>query len=237
MYHYHQKRKARIKCDASHSELGAALEQKLSDGTWSPIAFAPCLLIVQEKKYSTNELELLAIIWSCETFRNYLLENKFEALTDRKAIISALNFNRGNKSYQSRLTRWTDRILPFDFEVNHIAGSKLGIVDYLSRNPSSAAPKPSSFDEQFVVKSIQKFFEACDTLENLVKKELSTDQKSDQYLPVSAIFSSYREIQPSTNQIISTNQITIYIMSQFRKRELKLALHILTISLIYFTIL
>ena len=91
--------------------------------------------------------------------------------------------------------------------MNHIAGSKLGIVDYLSRDPSPAAPNVSSFDEQFVVKFFQKFFEACDTLENLVKKELLTDQKSDQYLQVSAIFSSYREIQPNLeNHINYLNQ-------------------------------
>ena len=32
-------------------------------------------------------------------------------LTDHKAIISALKTNRGNKSHQSRLTRWADRLL------------------------------------------------------------------------------------------------------------------------------
>ena len=40
MYYYDQKRKSRIKCDASHSGLGESIEQELSDGTWAPIAFA-----------------------------------------------------------------------------------------------------------------------------------------------------------------------------------------------------
>ena len=55
MYHYDQKRNSRVKCDASHSGLGAALEQELPDGSWVEISFASRFLNIQEKKYSTNE--------------------------------------------------------------------------------------------------------------------------------------------------------------------------------------
>ena len=74
-----------------------------------------------KKRNITNELEILAIVWSCEHFCNYLLGNRFVVLTDHKAIISALKTNRGNKTHQSRLTRWADRLLPFDFDVLHIS--------------------------------------------------------------------------------------------------------------------
>ena len=77
-----------MKCDASHSGLGAALEQEVEEDVWVPIAFDSRFLNDQEKKYSTNELELLAIVWSCEHFRNYLLGNHFVDLTDHKANIS-----------------------------------------------------------------------------------------------------------------------------------------------------
>ena len=110
MYHYDQSRNTRVKCDASHSGLGAALEQEVEKDVWVPIAFASRFVNDQEKKYSTNELELLAIMWSCEHFRNYLLGNHFVVLTDNKAIISALKTNRGNKTHQSRLTRWADQL-------------------------------------------------------------------------------------------------------------------------------
>ena len=157
--------KVGVKCDASHSGLGAALGQEIENDVWVPIAFASRFLNDQEKKYSTNELELLEIVWSCEHFRNYLLGNHFVVLTDHKAIISALKTNRGNKTHQSRLTRWADRLLPFDFDIFHISGCKLGIVDYLSRFPMFEAPRPSSFDEQYVVKCISRFFDACDYLD------------------------------------------------------------------------
>ena len=44
--------------------------------------------------------------------------------------------NRGNKTFSSRLTRWVDRLLPFEFEVIHVAGRALGMADYLSRHPT-----------------------------------------------------------------------------------------------------
>ena len=78
-------------------------------------------------------------------------------LTDHKAIISALNENYNNKTYQSRLSRWADRLLPFDFEVIYVPGVTLGVVNYLSRYPTFSAPKPSNYDELLVVKSIEAF--------------------------------------------------------------------------------
>ena len=85
MYHYDPKRKSIIKCDASYSGLRLALEQQITEVAWVPISFASRFLNVQEKKYSNYEFELLAINWSCEHFRNYLLGNNFEILTDHKA--------------------------------------------------------------------------------------------------------------------------------------------------------
>ena len=100
-------------------------------------------------------------------------------LTDHKAIISALKTNRGNKTYQSRLTRWADRLLPFDFDIFHISGCKLEIVDYLSRFPTFEAPRPSSFDEQYVVKCISRFFDACEFLDGWARHYTSTEELSD----------------------------------------------------------
>ena len=55
--HYNQKFDVRVKCDASRSGLGAALEQKTPEG-WKPIAFASRFLNSTEESYSVNELEL-----------------------------------------------------------------------------------------------------------------------------------------------------------------------------------
>ena len=137
LYHFDSSKSSRVKCDASHNGLGACLEQEIETGVRSPTVFASHCHNNAEAKNSTNKIELLAIVWACEHFRTYLLGTRFQVLTDHKAIFSALNENYNNKLYQSRLARWADRSLPFDFEVIHVPGVRLGIVDYLSRYPKS----------------------------------------------------------------------------------------------------
>ena len=69
--HYNLQRETRIKCDASRSSLGTALEQITVDG-WKPIAFASRFLNSCDGRYSVNKLELLGVVWSIEYFKNYL---------------------------------------------------------------------------------------------------------------------------------------------------------------------
>ena len=175
LFHYNTSKKSSVKFEASHNGLGACLEQIIEPGVW-----ASRFLNNAEAKYSTNELELLVIVWACEHFRTYLLGNRFQVLTDHKAIDSALNEIYNNKSYQSRLSRWAHRFLPFDFEVIHVLGVILGIVDYLSPYLRFSAPKPSNYDELFVVKSIEAFNKALSFINSY-----SSPNSSHGYCPFS----------------------------------------------------
>ena len=58
-----------ITTDASTKSLGATLWQKQPDGKLKPIGFASRFLSDTEKKYASNELELLAVVWGLEHFR------------------------------------------------------------------------------------------------------------------------------------------------------------------------
>ena len=89
-----------------------------------------------ESRYSTNELELLAVVWALEHFKHYLHGQELKLLTDHQALLSALIGVRGNKTYQSRLTRWVDMRLPFNFTIENVPGKDMGFADYLSRNQS-----------------------------------------------------------------------------------------------------
>ena len=92
--YYDPSKETRIKCDASHSGLGATLDQWSDQNEWVPIAFASRYLNSQEKKYSTNELELLAVVWAVDRFKHYLLGKEFVIATDHKALTSALGEHR-----------------------------------------------------------------------------------------------------------------------------------------------
>ena len=178
--YYDPAKQSRVKCDASHSGLGATLEQWSHQNDWIPIAFASRYLNTQEKKYSTNELELLAVVWAVDRFKHYLLGKEFVIATDHKALTSALGEHRSNKTYQSRLTRWVDRLLPFQFKITHIPGRDMGIVDYLSREPNGEPWPESELDERFVVTSIESFHKALDCLNS---RSSETNQSSTINIP------------------------------------------------------
>ena len=111
----------------------------MAPNVWAPIVFAFRFHNSAETKYSTNELQLLAIVWACEHFRSYLLGKRFLILNDHKAIISALNETYRKKSYQSRLSCWAGRFIPFDYEIELVPGSTLSIVDHMSRHATFKA--------------------------------------------------------------------------------------------------
>ena len=176
VYYYDASRETRVKCDASHDGLGATLEQQNDEGLWVPISFASRYLNAQEKKYSTNELELLAVVWAVDRYKHYLLGKPFIIATDHKALTSALDGNKSNKTYQSRLTRWVDRLLPYQFKIVHIPGRDMGIVDYLSRDPYNDPWPESELDKKFVVATINSFHEALDCMNSRLKETGSLDR-------------------------------------------------------------
>ena len=87
--HFDINKETRVKCDESRKGLGATLEQK-HNAIWKPVAYASRFLNKLEERYSTNELELLAIVSALEHFKHYLYGNKFILQTDHQALLSAL---------------------------------------------------------------------------------------------------------------------------------------------------
>ena len=156
--HFKRNQEIRIICDASKQGLGAVLQQIQNNGEWKPICFASRFLTNFEAKYSINELELLAIVWAVEHFKNYVYGVKFKIISDDIALMTVLKPNRGNKTFSSRLTRWVDRLLHFEFEEVHVAGRTLGMADYLSIHPSelegATIKAETLWNEWFTVNSV-----------------------------------------------------------------------------------
>ena len=127
--------------------LGQHWNNRLIGRIGSRLHLHHIILMFKKKIYSTNELELLAVVWSVDRFKHYLLGKEFILATDHKALTSALGEHKYNKTYQSRLTRWVDRLFPFQFKVVHISGKNMGIVDYLSGEPSGEPWPESELDK------------------------------------------------------------------------------------------
>ena len=74
--HFKINKETRVNCNASRKRIRACLEQK-HNSIWKPVEYASQFLNNLEEIYSTNELELLVIVWALEHFKYYLYGNKF----------------------------------------------------------------------------------------------------------------------------------------------------------------
>ena len=157
--HFNPPLETRIKCDASRQGPGAALEQLDCDG-WKTVAFASRFLNNTEERYSINELALIGVVWAVEYFKYYLFGKSFTVLTDHRALLSVLKSHCSNKSYNSRLTRWIDRLLPFDFNIEHIPGTRMGLVYYILLQPNQRAKTITQYDEEIMVATISRIRDA-----------------------------------------------------------------------------
>ena len=175
--HFDQHPDTRIVCDASTTGLGAALEQHSPEG-WVAVAYASRFLNSLEEKYSVNELELLGVVWAIELFKYYLYGKHFTVITDHQALISALNASERSKTSQSRLTRWNDRLIPFHFDIKHLAGNKMRLIDYMSRNPVRLAKAPSEYDEAFDLASFRTFINNLKMIDNVILNNLANQNKT-----------------------------------------------------------
>ena len=157
--HYNPHLETRIKCDASRARLGAALEQRSPTG-WNTVAFASRFLNSNDERYSFNKLELFGVVWSVEYFKYYLFGKSFTIITDHRALLSIMKEQWCSKSYNSSSTRWIDRLLPFDINIEHIPGAEMGLVDYISRQPNQEAKVTNKYDEEFAVATITRIHDA-----------------------------------------------------------------------------
>ena len=94
-------------------------------------------------------------------------------VSDHRILMSVLRPNKGNKTLSCRLTRWVDRLPPFDFEV--VARSMLGLANYPSRHLTelhgSTVKKEALWNERFTKNSV---FSRNDVLEN---NEATSEQR------------------------------------------------------------
>ena len=128
------------------------LEQDSNTG-WETTAYTSRFLNKAEEKYSIKKLELLVIVRSLNHFKHYLYGQYFTVQTDHRALLSIL-IDKSTKAHQNRLNSWCDRLIPFHLNIEHIPGSKMGLKDYISRNPHGAAKPIGIYDEDVVIAQI-----------------------------------------------------------------------------------
>lgn len=136
-----------VECDASGVGLGAVLSQR-----GRPIAFYSKALADRALAKSTYERELMALVLAVQHWRHYLLGRKFLVVTDHKPLKNLLQQRICTPDQQY----WVAKLLGYEFEIRHKAGTDNGAADALSRREETGGLNSSTKAEWGEVEGIKE---------------------------------------------------------------------------------
>ncbi|KAD6796141.1 hypothetical protein E3N88_07037 [Mikania micrantha] len=112
-----------VYCDASNLGLGCVLMQR-----GNVVAYASRQLKIDEKNYTTHDLELGAVVFALKIWRHYLYGTKCVVFTDHKSLQHILN----QKELNMRQQRWVELLNDYDCEIRYHPGKANVVADALS---------------------------------------------------------------------------------------------------------
>ncbi|GJX93975.1 putative reverse transcriptase domain-containing protein [Tanacetum coccineum] len=113
-----------VYCDASIKGFGTVLMQREK-----VITYASRQLKIHEKKYTTHDLAIGAVVFSLKLWRHYLYGTKCTVFTDHKSLQHILN----QKELNRRQRRWLEFLSYYDCEIRYHPGKVNVVADALSR--------------------------------------------------------------------------------------------------------
>ena len=114
-----------IQADASQHGVGACLLQQ-----GNPVAYASRSLSPSESNYAQIEKELLAIVFACEKFHQFIYGFTTKVQSDHKPLETI--FTKPLCSVPPRLQRMLLRLQKYDLSVKYVSGKLLHVADTLS---------------------------------------------------------------------------------------------------------
>jgi hypothetical protein len=95
------------------------------------IAYISRKLRRHEENHATNNLELLAIVYSLKVWRHYLVGLKFELKTDHCGLQHIFT----QSDLNARQRSWSELLSEYEFEITYIKGMVNRVADALSQRP------------------------------------------------------------------------------------------------------
>ncbi|UYV74293.1 hypothetical protein LAZ67_11002900, partial [Cordylochernes scorpioides] len=146
--HYNPELKTEAHCDASAEGLAGMVLQMDEDCKWRLVYCVSKKTTEAEKMYHSSKLELMAIVWTLDRLRQFLVGIKFTVVTDCQALV----YMNVKKTTNPQIARWYNLIQEYDFEIRHKPGEKMAHVDGMSRAP---VDDPRDTMEEIVEKNLE----------------------------------------------------------------------------------
>ena len=163
------------------------------------IGFGSRKLNDAQSRWSSYRMELYGLVIAVQKFRYFLLGRKFKIRTDNKALEMLMKSTNNNMPAQC--FRWAQTLSDYDFEITHVPGKKMTLVDSISRK--SYKPGDQGTLDDFIPFRDVRWDDELDSVEDarireddefwiplLKKRHTSTDNQ----LQVSAITRAQRKL-------------------------------------------
>lgn len=206
-----------IQCDASDSGLGAGL---LQDGL--PVVYASRALTATERNYAQIEKELLAIVFACERFDQYIYGRENVSVQSDHKPLEAI-FRKPLVTAPKRLQRMMLRLQRYTLDVTYTRGIDMHIADTLSRayipgEPSVHAVNIAEIDmtkglsvSPSRLKELQAATGEDRVLQKLIRVTVDgwPSQKSDTDLDLRAYYSVRHELTVQDGLLFKDSRIVV----------------------------
>ena len=162
----------RIQTDASQRGLGACLFQQDH-----PIAYASRSLTQAEQNYAQIEKELLAIVFACNKFNQYVYGKVVDVQSDHKPLEVILKKPLCKAS--PRLQRMMMNLQKYQLDVKYVPGKEMYVADTLSRAYLSHTKDDISLNEEMevMVHTLVESFPATPAKIDELKKATAEDDE------------------------------------------------------------
>ena len=139
--------------DSSNYCIGGILAQKDENEYLHPVSYGSAILNETQRRWSTVQRELYALVYFCKKYHSFLLGQEFTVITDNKGL---LNLEKFKDIKSDRLWRWFETLQNYKFKVEYTPTSK-NPSDALSRLPCKDDPLISTLTNKSEVASQANF--------------------------------------------------------------------------------
>ena len=149
-----------------------------------PIAYASRSLTSSEVNYAQIEKELLAIVFACEKFHQFIYGFPTKVHSDHKPLESI--YTKPLCSVPPRLQRMLLRLQKYDLSVKYVSGKLLHVADTLSRPhaTNNSHPSPHDQDMELAVHQFVLNLPIAQTQREELRAATSTDTVLQQILQI-----------------------------------------------------